>query len=108
MSLLISDAWAQAPQQQPDPLVSLLPLILIFVVFYFLLIRPQMKRAKEHKKMVEALKKGDEAVTNGGLAGKITEVGEIYVQLEVSDGVQVKVERLAIAKVLIKGTLKGA
>jgi preprotein translocase subunit YajC len=108
MSLFISDAWAQAAPPQTDPLVSLLPLILIFVVFYFLLIRPQMKRAKEHRKMVEALKKGDEAVTNGGLAGKITDVGEDFVQLEVADGVQVKVERQSIAKILIKGTLKGA
>jgi preprotein translocase subunit YajC len=106
MNFLISDAWAQAPQQQPDPFMSLLPLILIFVVFYFLLIRPQMKRAKEHRKMVEALKKGDEAVTNGGLAGRISEVGENFVELEIAKNIHVRVERPAIAKTLIKGTLK--
>ena len=108
MSFFISDALAAAPEGQPDPLMSFLPLVLIFVVFYFLLIRPQTKRAKEHKKMVEGLAKGDEVVTSGGLLGRITQVGENFVQIEVSDGVQVKVERQSIAQVLIKGTLKGA
>ena len=76
MSFFIPDAWAQnAPPTGGDPFSGILFMVVIFVVFYFLLIRPQAKRAKEHKKMVEALAKGDEIVTNGGILGKITEVG---------------------------------
>ncbi len=108
MSFPISDAWAAAPQGQSDPLMSFLPLILIFVVFYFLLIRPQAKRAKEHKQMVQALAKGDEVVTNGGLLGRITAVGENFVEVQVADGVQVKVQRQSIATLMPKGTIKGA
>ncbi len=108
MDFFISNAWAQAaPAQQPDPLMSFLPLILIFVVFYFLLIRPQQKRAKEHKQMVANLAKGDEVVTNGGLLGKITEVGDNFVKLQVADGVEVKVQRQAVASLMPKGTIKG-
>lgn len=106
MSFFISDAWAAAPQGQPDPLMSFLPLILIFVVFYFLLIRPQTKRAKEHKKMVEGLAKGDEVVTNGGLLGRITKVGENFVDLQVADNVVVRVQRQSIATLMPKGTTK--
>ena len=88
MDFFINSAWAQAaPAQQPDPFTSFIPLILIFVVFYFLLIRPQTKRAKEHKKMVEGLAKGDEVVTSGGLLGRITQVGENFVQVKVAEGV---------------------
>jgi preprotein translocase subunit YajC len=109
MSFLISDAWAAAPPEgQPDPLMSFLPLVLIFVVFYFLLIRPQSKRAKEHKQMVQALAKGDEVVTNGGLLGRITAVGENFVEVQVADGVQVKVQRQSVAALMPKGTVKGA
>lgn len=108
MGFLISDAWAQAaPGQGPDPLMSFLPLILIFVVFYFLLIRPQSKRAKEHKAMVGNLGKGDEVVTNGGLLGKITEVGETFVVLQIADGVEVKVQKQSVATLMPKGTVKG-
>jgi len=107
MSFFISDALAAAPAQgQPDPIMSFLPLVLIFVVFYFLLIRPQTKRAKEHKKMVEGLAKGDEVVTNGGLLGRIIDVGENFVQLKVADNVEVKVQRQAIATLMPKGTGK--
>ena len=109
MSFFISDAWAQAAAPgQSDPLVSFLPLIFIFVVFYFLLIRPQSKKAKEHKQMVEALAKGDEVVTNGGLLGRITAVGDNFVDVEVGDGVTVKVQRQAIASLMPKGTVKEA
>ena len=105
MDFLISSAWAQsAPAGQPDPLTSFLPLILIFAVFYFLLIRPQSKRQKEHKKMLEALDKGDEVVTNGGLFGTISDLGDNFVQLDVADGVSVKVQRQAIAATLPKGS----
>jgi preprotein translocase subunit YajC len=107
MNFFISDALAAAPQGQTDPLMSFLPLIFIFVVFYFLLIRPQSKKAKEHKLMVEALAKGDEVVTNGGMLGRITKVGDNFVELEVADQVSVKVQRQAIANVMPKGTIKG-
>jgi len=107
MNFLISDAWAQAaPAGQADPLVSFLPLVFIFVVFYFLLIRPQSKKAKEHSKMVEALAKGDEVVTNGGLLGKITGIGESFVEVEIADGLRVKVQRQSIASLMPKGTIK--
>jgi preprotein translocase subunit YajC len=106
MSFFISDALAAAPEAQPDPIMSFLPLVLIFVVFYFLLIRPQTKRAKEHKKMVEGLAKGDEVVTNGGLLGRITEVGDNFVQLKIAEGVEVKVQRQSVANLMPKGTSK--
>jgi preprotein translocase subunit YajC len=108
MSFFISDAIAQgAPAPAGgDPFMALLPLVLFAVVFYFLLIRPQAKRQKEHRKMVEALAKGDEIITVGGLAGRISDIGENFVQIEIADGVQVKVRRAAVESVLPKGTLK--
>ncbi|RMD70747.1 MAG: preprotein translocase subunit YajC [Gammaproteobacteria bacterium] len=108
MSFFISDAWAQAGQQPGAGFMSFVPLIIIFVVFYLLLIRPQMKKAKEHRKMVESLAKGDEVVTNGGLLGRITEVGENFVEIEIADGVRVKVQKHAIASLMPKGTMKSA
>jgi len=107
MSFFISDAMAAAPQGQGDALTSLLPLVFIFIVFYFLLIRPQSKKAKEHKQMVEALAKGDEIVTNGGLLGRITKVGDNFIELEIAEGVTVKVQRQAAASLMPKGTIKG-
>jgi preprotein translocase subunit YajC len=107
MSFFISDAMAAAPQGQGDALMSFLPLIFIFVVFYFLLIRPQSKKAKEHREMVEALAKGDEVVTNGGLLGRITKVGDNFLELEVAEGVIVKVQRQSAANLMPKGTIKG-
>ncbi len=106
LDFLISPAYAQQAAQPADPFISLLPLILLVVIFYFLLIRPQSKRQKEHRQMLEALAVGDEVVTSGGLAGKLTALGENYVSIEVADGVTVKVQRPAIASVLPKGTLK--
>ncbi len=107
---LISDAMADgaAAAPQGDPLMQLLPLVLLFIVFYFLLIRPQQKKVKEHKKLVESLKKGDEVVTYGGVAGKIRDLGDVFVDVEIADNVVVKVERQNIARVLPKGTLKDA
>ena len=108
MSFFISDAAAQggtAAGQQP----SFMPMILMvgmFVIFYFLLIRPQSKRAKEHKVMVEALKNGDEVVTNGGVYGRITQADGDALGVEVADGVVQRIQRQAIATVLPKGTLK--
>ena len=109
MDFLISSAWAQsAPAGQPDPLTSFLPLILIFAVFYFLLIRPQTKRAKEHRKMVSELGVGDEVVTGGGVLGKITEVGEQFLTIEVAEGVELKVQRNTVSAVMPKGTFDSA
>jgi preprotein translocase subunit YajC len=107
MSFFISDAVAAAPQGQGDALTSFLPLIFIFVVFYFLLIRPQSKKAKEHKQMVEALAKGDEVVTNGGLLGRISRVGDNFIEVELGEGMTVKVQRQAVANLMPKGTIKG-
>jgi len=108
MDWLISTAaaQAQAPAGQPGALMQFLPLVLIFVVFYFLLIRPQTKRAKEHRAMVAALEVGAEVVTNGGILGKVTQLGEQYVSVEVADGVTVKIQRHTVSQVLPKGTLK--
>ncbi len=86
----------------------MLPLVLIFVVFYFLLIRPQAKRAKEHKAMVAALAVGDEVVTAGGILGKVTETGDQFLTVELAEGVRVKIQRHTIGAVLPKGTLKNA
>ena len=108
MSFFISDALAEAPAaaSQADALTGLLPLVIFGVVLYFLMIRPQVKRQKEHKKMVDALAKGDEVVTNGGMAGKITDMGENFIQVEITDGVSVKFRRQAVESVLPKGSLK--
>ena len=108
MSLFINDAWAEvAPVgSAPPTLMSFVPLILIFVIFWFLLIRPQMKRTKEHRKMVETLGKNDEIVTTGGLLGRIVELDESFVVLEIADGVQIKVQRNAVGQLVPKGTYK--
>jgi len=109
MEWLIPSAYAQAAgASQPNALVQLLPLVLIFVVFYFLLIRPQAKRAKEHKAMVAALAVGDELVTSGGILGKVTEAGDQFLTVEIAEGVQVKVQRHTVSAVLPKGSLKNA
>jgi preprotein translocase subunit YajC len=109
MSFFISDAMAQAggPGGEPNLFISILPLVFIFAIFYFLMIRPQSKRAKEHKQLVESLKKGDEVVTGGGMLGRITEVGENFVQLEVADGIQLRVQKHAVGSLMPKGTVKG-
>lgn len=107
MNMLISDAWAQAGAEGAGSgLLSLLPLVVIFVLFWFLLIRPQQKRAKQHKEMVSDLKKGDEVVTNGGTLGKILDVGDNFINLEIAEGVHIKVQRQAVAQMMPKGTVK--
>ncbi len=110
MSFFISDAMAEpvaaAGAQQADPMGGLLMVGLFFVAFYFIAIRPQAKKAKEHKAMVLSLTKGDEVITTGGLYGKITEVGEEYLQVQLTDTVEVKLQRAAIASLLPKGTIK--
>lgn len=112
LDLLIAPAYAQA-QPAPGGLLGgglgglLFPIILI-AVMYFLMIRPQMKRAKEHKAMLEKLSKGDEVLTNGGIAGRVTDIGENFITVEIADNVQIRVQKGAIANVLPKGSLKSA
>ena len=107
MNLFISDAWAQG-----DPtgggLLGLLPFVLIIVVFYFLLIRPQQKLQKQHREMVSNIKKGDEVVTNGRTRGRVSDVGENFVTLEISQGIEIKVQSQAIQTMMPKGTIKEA
>ena len=107
MSLFISDAMAQsAPAPGGDGGMSLIFLIGMFVIMYFFLIRPQVKRQKEHKSMVEGLKKGDEIQTMGGLMGKILELGDNFMQVEIADNVVVKVRKASVEAVMPKGSLK--
>ena len=87
-------------------LTSMLPLVLMFVVLYFVMIRPQMKRQKEHRAMIDALAKGDEVATAGGLLGKVSKLGEGYMTLELAPGIEVQVQRSAVVQVLPKGTIK--
>jgi preprotein translocase subunit YajC len=108
--VFISQAFAQtapaATGGAESSLLSLLPLVLMFVVLYFIMIRPQMKRQKEHKAMIEALAKGDEVVTAGGMLGRISKLGDTYVHLEAAPGVELQVQRSSVVQVLPKGTLK--
>ncbi len=106
MGFFISDAYAQGGGGGGPGIGDFAFIIIIFAVFWFLLIRPQQKRAKEHKSMVSALAKGDEVVTNGGLLGKISKVGDNFITLEVADGLQVQVQRMAVASLMPKGTMK--
>lgn len=106
LDLIVSPAYAQAAAQQPSPLMQFAPLVLLVIVFYFLLIRPQMKRNKEMREMLGKLAKGDEAITSGGIAGRIVDIGEAYIDLEVAPNVSIKVQKQAVVSVLPKGTLK--
>jgi preprotein translocase subunit YajC len=104
--VFIKEAWAQAGAPPGGDLWSMLPIVLMFVVLYFIMIRPQMKRAKEHKAMIDALQKGDEVVAAGGIAGSVTKVGDNYVSVRIAENVEIRVQRPAIQVVLPKGTLK--
>lgn len=110
--MFISSAFAQtapaaaAGGDMMSTLTGMLPLVLMFVVLYFVMIRPQMKRQKEHRAMVEAIAKGDEVVIGGGMLGRITQLSEQYLHVEIASGVEVKVQRASLVQVLPKGTLK--
>jgi len=109
--VFISEAFAQtapaaATGGAESSLLSLLPLVLMFVVLYFIMIRPQMKRQKEHKAMVEAIGKGDEVVIGGGVLGRVSKLGESYIHVEVANGVELQVQRASVVQVLPKGTFK--
>jgi preprotein translocase subunit YajC len=110
LSFFVSDALAQAasPAAGTSAISSLLLPVMLIVVFYFLLIRPQQKKQKEHRAMVEALAVGTEIVTGGGVLGKVTELGEQFVTIEIAEGVNVKVQRHSISAVLPKDTIKHA
>ena len=109
--MFISEAHAQAaPVAGADSMFSnlgsMLPLVLMFVVLYFVMIRPQMKRQKEHKSMIDALAKGDEVVTSGGVLGKVSKMGETFVGVEIANGVEIQIQRSAVVQVMPKGTVK--
>ena len=109
--MFISEAFAQAPAAATggdamSTMTSLLPLVLMFVVLYFIMIRPQMKKQKEHKAMIEAIAKGDEVVIAGGVLGRVAKLGDNYIHVEVASGVELQVQRAAVLQVLPKGTYK--
>lgn len=109
MDFWIQRAWAQttsAPASPDAGFINLAIMILLFVVFYFLLIRPQTKRVKEHKQMVDSLKKGDEVVTQGGLLGRITQLDDYFIVLEIAPNLEVKIQRQAVSAIVPKGTMK--
>jgi preprotein translocase subunit YajC len=109
IDVFISNAFAQtAGAASSDPtsgFLQMLPLVAVFVVMYFVMIRPQMKRQKEHKTMVEALAKGDEVITGGGMLGKVIKIGEQYLTVEIASGVEIQVQRTSVVQVLPKGTV---
>jgi preprotein translocase subunit YajC len=101
-----SNAFGQGTGGSESSIMSFAPLILMFVVLYFIMIRPQMKRQKDHRNMLAAIAKGDEVVTSGGLVGKVSKVGEAYVGVEISENVEITVQKGAITTILPKGTVK--
>ena len=109
--MLISSAHAQAPSGiggafSGEGLVGLLPIILMFALLYFLMIRPQMKRTKDQKAMTDALQKGDEVITTSGIVGRVTKVGENYISLEVTSGTEIQMQKAAVQTLLPKGAIK--
>ena len=104
--MIISPAFAQAAPSGDPGYIGLLPIVLMFVLLYFLMIRPQMKRAKETKQMIEALQKGDEVITAGGVLGRITKLSDAYITLEIAPNMEINVQKAAIQVLLPKGTIK--
>ena len=104
--MIISPAFAQSAPSGDSGFIGLLPIVLMFVLLYFLMIRPQMKRAKETKAMIEALQKGDEVITAGGVLGRITKLGDAYVTLEIAPNTEISVQKAAVQVLLPKGTIK--
>lgn len=110
LNFVISPAYADGAQaaQPQGGLLQFLPLGILFIVMYFLMIRPQQKKAKEHRTMVDALKKGDEIVTSGGLLGKVSEVGDTFITVKLADNVEINIQRNAVSALMPKGTVKSA
>ena len=111
LAVFISSAFAQTSSaatggDMQSTFMSMLPLVLMFVVLYFVMIRPQMKKQKEHHTMIDALAKGDEVATVGGVLGKVTKLGEGYLSLEVATGVELQIQRSAVVQVLPRGSIK--
>ena len=104
--MIISPAFAQAAPSGDPGYIGLLPIVLMFVLLYFLMIRPQMKRAKETKAMIEALQKGDEVITAGGVIGRITRISDAYIGLEIAPNTEISVQKAAVQILLPKGTIK--
>lgn len=104
--MFISNAYAEAASSAGDPIMTFLPMIAIFVAFYFFLIRPQQKRAKESRAMLSALQVGDEIVIASGIVGKVKNLSDSYLDLEIADNVEIKVQRSAVQLLLPKGTMK--
>ncbi len=103
--MFISNAYAASAATGSD-LMSFLPLVVIFVLFFFMIIRPQMKAAKEQRNMIAALQKGDEVVTSGGIVGKVTKVAESFVSIEIAANTEITVQKQAVQSALPKGTIK--
>jgi preprotein translocase subunit YajC len=109
MSFLIENAWAQSAPGQSGGMINFVILMgLFFAIFYFMLIRPQSKRAKEHRAMLAALAAGDEVVTSGGILGRVTDIGDNFITVEVADGVRLKVQKGQVSALMPKGTYKSA
>jgi preprotein translocase subunit YajC len=111
MDFFIASAYAQtagAGAGQPNQLIQMLPFVLLFVAMYFFIIRPQSKKAKEHREMIAKIAVGDEVVTAGGLLGRVTDLGDTFVSLEIAKGVEVRVQRFQVTQLMPKGTLKNA
>jgi preprotein translocase subunit YajC len=109
MNGLIPEAWAQgAPAPAASPYGFMFMMVAFVIIFYFMLIRPQQKKAKEHQAMLSKLSAGDEIVTSGGILGRVIEVGDAFLTLEVADGVRLKVQKVQVASLMPKGTLKSA
>ncbi|MEI8035241.1 MAG: preprotein translocase subunit YajC [Betaproteobacteria bacterium] len=104
--MFITEAWAQAGGAQGGGIESMVLIVVMFGVLYFMMIRPQMKRAKEHKTMIEALQKGDEVISGGGVLGRVSKMNEQYISVEIATGVEVQMQRSSVQLVLPKGTLK--
>lgn len=108
LEFFINNAWAQSATPQSSGGGSFVIMLVVFIaIFYFMLIRPQTKQAKEHKSMLESLSKGDEIVTNGGMLGRVSKIGDNFISIEVAQNLEVKIQRQAVSTILPKGTMKG-
>ena len=107
LEFFINNAWAQTAAQQGSSGSFIVMMVVFIAIFYFMLIRPQTKQAKEHKSMLESLSKGDEIVTNGGMLGRISKIGDNFIAIEIAQNLEVKIQKQAISTVLPKGTMKG-
>ena len=108
MNALIPEAWAQAGPSAGGQLAPLLMMVVFIVIFYFLLIRPQQRKAKDHQAMISKLSAGDEVVTSGGILGRIVEIGDTFITLEIAEDVRIKVQKFQVTSLMPKGTLKSA